>query len=161
MGERQGARWTCGTSSSCTTSTARAVWYGECSFCVLVRVQTSALTHQMNYPNYYNYNQYNYAQQGIPGQPGQQAQAQAPAHSTGTPDAHQASQSPVPAQPAAAGAATGAGAGAQQSGQGGWDQAAAAAYYQTSGWGGYYGEHSTNLGLCGKRGGRRADHGSA
>ena len=79
--------------------------------------------------NYNSYYQYGYGQTGVPGQPGQQA----------APAAHGHGHMSQPNSAGVAGHGADAnGAGAQA--QGGWDQAAAAAYYQNQGWGGYYGE---------------------
>lgn len=84
---------------------------------------------QQQYPqhNYNSYYQYGYGQTGVPGQPGQQA----------APAAHGHGHMSQPNSAGVAGHGADAnGAGAQA--QGGWDQAAAAAYYQNQGWGGYY-----------------------
>ncbi|WWD08066.1 hypothetical protein V865_006176 [Kwoniella europaea PYCC6329] len=85
---------------------------------------------QMGYPNQYNYyGGYSYGQTGVPGQPGQPGGPHTPQHAHGHGQVGQAGVPGVPGQE-----------GAQQpsAAQGQWDPAAAAAYYQTGGWGNYY-----------------------
>lgn len=72
----------------------------------------------------------------MPGQPGQAAAPAAHGHAL----AGQGYQAPNAGGVAGHGADPSAAAGAHGQQAGGWDQAAAAAYYQNQGWGGYYGK---------------------